>query len=242
LPAWLFIRRRPEDLGLLPDGDAPESGIDGVGAARTPGSARAAQEVSWTLAEAKRTRAFWLIVVAVTAVVFAQTAVNLHAVASFQDRGVANASAGVFVFIFAGTAALSAYAWGALMDRIQVRWGTLLATLFMAGAMVSIIFADNLLLALLFAVLYGLGSGGWTVGQTLLFANYFGRGNLGAIRGLALTISGPLSAMGPLLAGYIQTYFGDYRIAFVIFLAALGVVVLALLLAAPPKRPLATPS
>ena len=236
VPGWAFMRRRPEDLGLLPDGDSTDDSGAGPEPAERSGQRRAT-ESSWTLAAARRTRAFWLLVLALAGVVFAQTAVNLHAVASFQDRGVADAFAGVFVFVFAGTAAVSAYAWGALMDRVGVRWGTLFATLLMTASMVVLMVADNLPLALLFALLYGLGVGGWTVAHTLLFSNYFGRDHLGAIRGFAQTVAGPIGAVGPLVAGYIQAYSGSYTISFQVFLGALLVVALSLALAVPPIHP-----
>ena len=233
VPAWLFIRRRPEDFGLLPDGDAPD-----VAPTATGDSRPVVQDVeeSFTLQEARKTMAFWLITIAVMMVVFAQTSVNLHAVASVIDRGVSESLSGAFVFIIMGTAALSAYGWGALMDRIHVRWVTAVATIFSGAAMVVIIFADNLPLAVTFAVLFGLGTGGWTLAQTLLFANYFGRRHLGAIRGLSQVLSGPLGAAGPFLAGGIRTYTGSYELSFIIFFAALVVVFLALVLARPPRR------
>jgi MFS family permease len=113
----------------------------------------------------------------------------------------------------------------------------MLATGFMAASVVAIMFADNVPMALLFAVLFGLGAGGWTVAQVIIFANYFGRGHLGAIRGVALAIAGPVGAAGPLVAGYLQTYTGDYMLSFRIFLVALVVVILALFFAVPPKHP-----
>ena len=233
LPAWLFIRRRPEDFGLLPDGDAPDVATTATGDSRT-----VVQDVeeSFTLQEARKTMAFWLVTIAVMMVVFAQTSVNLHAVASVIDRGVSESLSGAFVFIIMGTAALSAYGWGALMDRVHVRWVTAVATIFSGAAMVVIIFADNLPLAVTFAVLFGLGTGGWTLAQTLLFANYFGRRHLGAIRGLSQLLSGPLGAAGPLLAGGIRTFTGSYELSFIIFFVALVVVFLALVLARPPRR------
>ena len=233
VPAWLFIRRRPEDFGLLPDGDAPDVATTATGDSRT-----VVQDVeeSFTLQEARKTMAFWLITIAVMMVVFAQTSVNLHAVASVIDRGVSESLSGAFVFIIMGTAALSAYGWGALMDRIHVRWVTAVATIFSGAAMVVIIFADNLSLAVTFAVLFGLGTGGWTLAQTLLFANYFGRRHLGAIRGLSQLLSGPLGAAGPFLAGGIRTFTGSYELSFIIFFVALVVVFLALVLARPPRR------
>ena len=122
------------------------------------------------------------------------------------------------------------------MDRIHVRWGSLLATFLLAAAMVLLIVADNVAMAVAFAVVFGLSAGGWTVAQTLLFANYFGRGHLGAVRGASQVVSAPIGAGGPLMAGYLQTYTGSYESSFQLSLAFLAVAVLALILARPPSR------
>lgn len=234
LPAWLFIRRRPEDFGLLPDGVRRD---EAAGRAAGASTQDADGEVSFTLAEAKRTASFWLLTLATMTVFFAQTAVNVHAVPSVEDRGVSQAFSGAFVFIIMGTAALSAYGWGALMDKVHVRWGTALATVLSAVAMVLLLFADNIPMAIVFGVVFGLGTGGWTIAQTVIFANYYGRRHLGAIRGLSQLLAGPVSATGAILAGLIKDLTESYELAFLIFFVALVVVLLAVLLAKPPRKP-----
>ena len=234
LPAWLFIRRRPEDFGLLPDGVRRDEAAGRAAGASTQDTDG---EVSFTLAEAKRTASFWLLTLATMTVFFAQTAVNVHAVPSVEDRGVSQAFSGAFVFIIMGTAALSAYGWGALMDKVHVRWGTALATVLSAVAMVLLLFADNIPMAIVFGVVFGLGTGGWTIAQTVIFANYYGRRHLGAIRGLSQLLAGPVSATGAILAGLIKDLTESYELAFLIFFVALVVVLLAVLLAKPPRKP-----
>ena len=234
LPGWLFIRRRPEDFGLLPDGVRRN---EATGRATGASTQDADGEVSFTLAEAKRTASFWLLTLATMTVFFAQTAVNVHAVPSVEDRGVSQAFSGAFVFIIMGTAALSAYGWGALMDKVHVRWGTALATVLSAVAMILLLFADNIPMAIVFGVVFGLGTGGWTIAQTVIFANYYGRRHLGAIRGLSQLLAGPVSATGAILAGLIKDITESYELAFLIFFVALVVVLLAVLLAKPPRKP-----
>lgn len=234
LPGWLFIRRRPEDFGLLPDGAQPD---EAAGQRADIRGEDADGEVSFTLAEAKRTASFWLLTIATMTVFFAQTAVNVHAVPSVEDRGVSPAFSGAFVFIIMGTAALSSYAWGAFMDKVHVRWGTALATVLSAIAMIILLFADNIPVAIVFGVVFGLGTGGWTIAQTVIFANYYGRRHLGAIRGLSQLLAGPVSATGAVLAGAIKDLTESYELAFLIFFVALVVVLMAVLLAKPPRKP-----
>ena len=61
LPTLLWVRRQPEDIGLAPDGSppVPDNSPNYVSSSR----ARVARpEVSWTLIEAARTRALWLLI------------------------------------------------------------------------------------------------------------------------------------------------------------------------------------
>ncbi len=236
VPGWLFIRRRPEDFGLLPDGAAPqpEAPTSAAGAAPPP---TLQEEVSFTLREARRTAAFWLLTFATMSVAFAQTAVNVHAVTSIVDRGVSQSFSGAFVFIMMGVAALSAYGWGALMDVIHVRWAAAIATVLSGSAMLLLMAVDSIQLAVAFAVLFGLGTGGWTLAQTLVFANYFGRRSLGSIRGLSQMLGGPLSAMGAVVAGFVRDFTGSYNLSFAIFFGALALVFVALVFAKPPRKP-----
>lgn len=235
VPGYLFMRRRPEDFGMVPDGDSPVASAESQ-AVRTPSNAsQEPADVSFTLAQAVRTPAFWLLIVATMTVVFANTAVNLHATASFRDRGLGEEFAGLFVFIFCGTAALSAYGWGTLMDKINVRWGALIATMFSGSSMLVLMASGDLEIAVLFGILFGLGTGGWTLAQVLLFANYFGRAHLGSIRGVAQMASGPVAAAGPLMAGLVYDATDSYTLAFQIFVAAFILVAVCLLLAKPPK-------
>ena len=89
VPAFLFMRRRPEDYGLHPDGAeaAPQQAPGGTLSARD-----AVEQAQWTVRQAFRTPALWMVVVVLSTFGFDQTAVNLHAVASFQERGVSFAA------------------------------------------------------------------------------------------------------------------------------------------------------
>ena len=59
-PLNLFVHRRPEDLGLLPDGDKNNSSVE----AKRYIADKAWASIEWTLGRAVRTRRFWWIVLA----------------------------------------------------------------------------------------------------------------------------------------------------------------------------------
>jgi len=67
------------------------------------------------------------------------------------------------------------------------------------------------------------------------YADYFGRGHYGAIRGAALPVQVAGQAMGPLMAGLLFDVSGSYRPAMATF-AALAVLSAVIALAARPPR------
>ena len=233
LPALLYLRRRPEDLGLRPDGDEAESEED----QRAHGPRhRVVEDVSFTLKEARRTRAFWAVLVFVSVDRFALGSVNIHMVANFTDKGISEPLAISVLSIFAATSALTVVPWGFLLERLHVRHGAALIALLFMACMGIIIVADNYVLAVAFGLLFGLAVGGSTVTEHLLFANYFGRAHQGEIRGAAAPFR-MVSPFGPVFAAFLYDTTQSYLIAFLVFLGIFAIMFVAMLLATPPKKP-----
>ncbi|MBI3637760.1 MAG: MFS transporter, partial [Candidatus Rokubacteria bacterium] len=116
VPLNLLQRRRPEDLGLRPDGDpVPAPGAPSH-AANVVDPAWAA--VDWTLARALRTARFWWIAVAYVTGLFSWYAVQVHQTKYLIDIGFAPAVAAWALGLvpFAGVAGQIAL--GQLSDRI----------------------------------------------------------------------------------------------------------------------------
>lgn len=101
-----------------------------------------------------------------------------------------------------------------------------------AAAMSVLLIADSYPLAILFAVLFGLGTGGWTVAQMMMIPNYFGRFHAGAIKGFISPIEGVVGISGPLVAAAVFDATGRYDAAFV----GAGAFYAAKPLGAPPLR------
>ena len=238
VPSAVYIRRRPEDMGLYPDGIPPEAAPVGGGGG-SQANARRGIEESWTLREAIRTRALWLVVLATGGTLFVNGSVNLHAVANFQDRGIHPALAVSITAIFAATSVVATFGFGFLTERIHVRYGAMAASLLYLAAMVVIINAETYPMAVFFAIVFGAANGGWTTGERLLLANYFGRRHLGSIRGFAAPLRGLVSPFGAVIAGLVRDNTGSYNQAFLMFAVMSLVVFMAMLLAPPPRKPAA---
>ena len=89
--------------------------------------------------------------------------------------------------------------------------------------------------ALAYASLLGFSLGGLLTVPPVAFANYFGRGSLGSIRGVTEPFTSLGQAIGAVLSGAIFDLTGGYGFAFTTY-AVLGVSTLVLILAARPSR------
>ncbi len=244
IPSMLFIRRSPEDFGLRPDGErAPDHPHPNPlpSRERGPGGgtprAAAPAEYSWTLRQVRATRTLWLLTVGMAAGLSAQIAINVHAVANFEDKGISQGLAVTVASIFTGVAAVSMMGWGVLVERIHVRYVSMAAMGLFFLAMGVLLVAETYPMAVLFAVLFGLGTGGWTVAQMIMIPNYFGRLHAGSIKGFISPVEGLLGISGPLVAAFVFDTTGSYDAAFVAAAATFAVGCAAFYLAKPLRAP-----
>ena len=231
-PVTLLIIQRPEDVGLRPDGDE-EDGQD----CDQGGDASAATEEAWTLKEAMRTPALWMLAFVTGILFLLQAGINIHQAAFFRDQGLGAAIAATSVSLNAVFVGLGSVAWGWLLDKVSAR--TALAGVAIMMSVTSGLFAtaDSTLEALAYASLFGFSLGGLLTVPPVAFANFFGRSSLGSIRGVTEPFTSLGQAIGAVLSGVIFDLTGSYNIAFLSY-AVLGIMTLVLVLAVrPPRRP-----
>ena len=216
LPSWLLMVRRPEDIGLLPDGvvaTAPVStGLDGASSA-----AAAKPEPQFTRAQAMRTRAFWFLALFTALIYPVQAGLSLHQAAHLIESGLTPASAALAVSLFTVSSAVSGFSVGLLNRFITVKVALAVAGALLAASALTMIAASTLTVAVLAGALFGLGIGGVHVILPVAWADYFGRRSFGAIRGVALSIQVVAQACGPLLSGILRDATGNYRASLVTF-------------------------
>jgi MFS family permease len=228
LPAWLFLARRPEDLGLLPD--------------RPSGAARAATpEPHFSRAEALRTRAFWMLALFTALVYPVQAGVSLHQAAHLIERGLTPITAATVIGVFSALSALGSFAVGFLPRRWPVRFLLSIAGLLVGLGTFGLIGVHTVERAYLAAGLFGLGLGSLMTLLPVAWADYFGRESYGAIRGVALSLQVLAQAAGPLVSGALRDWSGDYVLSLTVFAGLGGAAALAALAAQRPRvaaRPL----
>jgi len=224
----LLVRNRPEDIGLLPDNmEVP-----------APGTQEAvAEEESWTLAEAMRTRTFWLLITCMGIPAMINTGLIFHQVSILGARGLSpSVSATVFsvaVLVHLPVNFLAGY----LLERIPPRMA--LAGIFTGHLilMTWILWTNSIGMAIGMGVLRGIIGGFEGVTSGVLWPTYFGRRHIGSIGGAAMTVMVVGSAMGPLPFGLAFDIFGGYSQIIWIMMAFPVFGIVGALLAVPPRKP-----
>jgi predicted MFS family arabinose efflux permease len=222
----LVLRRRPEDLGLLPDGEPPAPD-------RPP---EAPEGVS--LARALRDPAYWWLTVAFFLGTVAAVAVGIYLIPVLLERGDSLARATVITGLI-GAAQAGGRVIVTVLDR-RVPEPVLATAVFalQAIALGLILIPAGLAVTLLAVALLGMGRGGITLMRATLVADRYGRANFASISGIPAAAQMAARAIAPVGAGLLAAWLGGYT-PMLLTLAALALVsTVAIGLFALTARPL----
>ncbi len=235
IPAWLFLVRRPEDLGLEIDGRAEAKQTPSGNETTGEISAAATPEPKFSRAEAIRTPAFWLLSAFSLMAWPIQAGVSLHQAPLLIERGLDATIAATAVSTFSFTSAIIGFAYGFWPKRMPLRYAMVLIGLSLGAASLAMNAVNSAPMAYGAAILFGCGIGGLLTILPIAWADFFGRRSFGAIRGVALTVQVASQAAGPLIAGGLRDVTGTYDAALLTF-AVFGFAAAVLALLAKPPR------
>ncbi len=222
LPVSRLIRNRPQDYGLLPDGDPPPTGREQPApqqaTAQRAASTRRADttNVDFTAAQAIRTASFWLISFGHGFTSMIILAIMSHLGLLMQDKGFNLQTTAWLVAAYTGVAMGSQLIGGYTGDLIPKRIALFIFTTIQATAVVVLTFANSLPTFYLFAVLFGVGFGGRNPLTIAIRGEYFGRASFGKILGISSVPMNILLLMSSPFAGYLRDVQGSYTNAFLI--------------------------
>ncbi len=247
VPVALVMRRQPEDYGLLPDGTKPGAGLSGRSKKAADAQALDAAN-SYTRGEALRTPAIWLLIVGYGSNIMAISAVLVHAIPFMTDNGLTRTEAALALALNGGANLSSKFVWGYFLQRVHVRY--LSATALCTGAtgvVLMLVSAQTGWLGLMFVAFFcwGFGFGGTVPLGEFIWAKYFGRVYIGAVRGVGVPFTIVLGASGPLIAGLYFDRIGSYEGVFAALVAVYLTGALAILASREPplkQVPAAAPS
>ena len=177
VPVILFLRRQPEDMGLRPDGeDMSDESVDGPGDGL---SASRSEEVSYTLKEALRTPAFYLILFATSALAFNIGGLNFNLFPFLTDQGLSSGTAAGILTAWSIVSAVGSIGGGFIAERLHVRFVMAIAFVVATTGVVALIFTQSITVALIFAAVHGLSFGALPMLMQLVWADYYGRRHQG---------------------------------------------------------------
>ena len=239
----LLIRNRPQDAGLLPDGDSPE---DYPLPQRDPTpeeqAASLPPEPELTVAQALKTQAFWCIA-------FGHGFASMIILAIMSQLGLMMTEIGYSLQTVAWIVALYnfvslpfQFGGGYLGDRIPTNIALFIFTAIQGIAVVLITINTSIYMFYVFAILFGIGFGGRTPLTTAIRGEYFGRASFGKILGLSTVPMNILLLISAPMAGYMRDQLGDYEWAFLTLAILNGIGALLFLIARRPKLPAAQPA
>jgi sugar phosphate permease len=217
VPLSRMIRNNPEEYGLLPDGDAPDE-VESREAERSPvSSTTATVQVDFTVRQAVRTRAFWLISLGHGFTSMLLIGLVAHLVPMMTDQGYSFQTS---AFVLTGYTTVSMFfqvVGGFVGDRVPKHLAITVFVFIQAAGVILLVHGPATLpVAYGFAVLFGIGFGGRSPLTTSIRGDYFGRRSFGKIMGVSQVPMNVLLLIAPIFAGVMRDWQGDYTIAFTV--------------------------
>ena len=192
--------------------------------------------MSWTVHDAVRSSTLWRLVIVFSAVQLASGTVALHRIAAFMDRGLDPTIISLATAFDAVCAGVATFVFGMLVRRVPARFLGATGFLMLASASVMTIWAYNLPIMALSMAVFGLGIGGMMFLQNFIWADYFGRESVGAIRGIVNPINLVVGGLGAPAAGYVRDITGSYDPAWWAGVALMTFGAVLTILTPPPRR------
>jgi sugar phosphate permease len=242
--AWFLIKReRPEYYGLLPDGATTEAELaEDTSQMIGKGVEYAAQvqEVEFTLRQAMRTPAYWLLIVAHAAPSMVPGALAVHFVPFLTDMGINPLRAAMIIAAANAFGLPARFASGFIADRIRRnRLRFLLGGTFLLQALGFTVFLLNPIMAMIYAwfIIYYVAQGASLPLNSVVRARYFGRKAFGSIGGSSMMFLAPVGVMAPIYAGWVYDTTGSYIGAFTLVAVLLAIAGVLAFFTPPPKPP-----
>jgi MFS family permease len=244
-PLSFVFRHRPEQYGMLPDGDSIEEKTPkeinnnlkaGADSPSPTGQTQKTDTVKeFTAMEAIKTRSFWLLSLALSISFMAMSAVFVHIMPFLESIGISREKAGYVVTFTIFISVMGRVGLGWLSDYVDKRYVFCFALALQAIGLLVFANIRSLWHIILFLITFSPGYGAPIPLRPAIQGEYFGRKQFGTIQGLLMSISTVSLMVGPPFAGWICDITGSYRLAF-LMLAGIPVVGILLFLMTPPPQ------
>src|SRR5881397_1833412 len=236
-PLNLLLRRRPEDLGLEPDGEGSSREL--AASNRTANVVDPAwAAVDWTLGRALRTARFWWIAVGYFFGLFAWYAVQVHQTKYLVEIGFGSTEAAWALGFVSLVAVPGQIALGHLSDRIGREWAWTAGSLGFVLCLLALLALRHAPTEpLLYFMVISQGMLGYSLTSVIgaIPKEIFEGRHYGTVFGTLMLAAIVGGAAGPWLTGALYDITGSYTPAFWIAIGGSALSAFAIWLAAPRK-------
>lgn len=237
LPLAFLIRVPKGDEAAIEEGPRSRGKpVTGHGGGPATAAASAADR-DFQVKQALRTKAFWVLAIAIGMRLMAQSALTVHFVPMLVSRGIGEGTAAILVSVTAFVRLPSVVVAGFLADkwsRSKVAAGAMV--LGVAAATFITFGPSGLLAAIVFAALFA-GAESCNTVTWALIGQYFGRRYFATLRGIVSMVQSAMSFLGPIVAGLIFDTTQSYRIAFMAIAVAYTLAAMIFWLLRAPRLP-----
>jgi MFS family permease len=220
-----LLRRDPARMKQFPDG-----------AERAEPGAVPMSEAGMTLAQAARTRQFWMVCGVYFVVFFVSNTLIVHVSPFATDLKVSAPFAAAMISIIGGVSIIGRLSMGLVSDKISCRRALLISFILLSAALVWLQTVNTMWALGIFTVVYGFAHGGFYGIMSPVVAEFFGTRAHGTIFGIVICAASIGGAIGPILAGRIFDKLASYQMAFLILLGMAVVGLVMTLLSGPMKK------
>lgn len=241
--AWFCVKQhRPEYYGLLPDGATAEENTKGISEMIEKGVRYAAEfeEVEFTLRQATKTPAYWLLIVAGAGQGMLNSVFWIHCMPFLTDMGIDPLRAAVVMGMISLVGMPMRFIGGFGADHLKkdhLRFLMGGAYFIQAAGVTTFLLSQTIAVVYVFLILFYCGMGLSMPLNAIIRGRYFGRKGFGSIQGTSAMLLSPTSMLAPIYAGWIYDTTGSYIKAFALLavLTALSAVIMSLI--RPPRPP-----
>jgi MFS family permease len=235
-PINLLLRKRPEDIGLEPDGDAAPSATSARPASNIVDPVWAGTD--WTLRRALRTARFWWIALGYFCGLYIWYAVQVHQTKFLLDIGF-SPNVGVWALGVVSLLGIPGQILlGHVSDRVGREWiwaASCLGFAICFAALIALKYAPVLPLVYLMVFTQGaLGYGLTSIMGAVVLEIFQGK-HYGSIFGTIMLVALAGGAAGPWVTGLLYDLMGSYTLAFAIGIAVSLLSAIAIWQAGPGK-------
>ncbi|MBI4765408.1 MAG: MFS transporter [Deltaproteobacteria bacterium] len=235
IPMTLFVMKgSPSEMGLRPDGDAPDTDSDSIEIENGQTVLKVVEE-GWPLKPALKTRTFWWVALTYLLAPMAQGGVLNHQVPLVTEAGLAPTAAAMAMGITAGMGGFGKLGFGRLSESLPFHYVAMACFGIQALAIFLLLAFQSPTVVWIYVVLFGFGMGGIVVLLPLAVSHFFGLAAFGTIMGTVAFIQGIGSSSGGLISGLIFDHMGNYRNALILFGCIYLLAIAAIIMAGKPR-------